>query len=281
MLGVLRLARTALLVPLLLAAPVPVRAGSSDDSRAAARVHYARGLELAAQGGYEAALQQFNQAYAISPQYAVLYNIGQAEVALDRPTEAIATFSAYLREGQDRLPEARRQQVRALIAVLQSHLAELSIATDRPNAQVSIDGRQIGATPLADSIHLAPGAHQVSIVLEGAAPVIRTVVLRDAEHQTIVLELPSPAATSATSAADAARAAVAEAVAAAAAAARAAARAQAAARVATAAAQSPAERARSQAATRAASAAARRGAEAAAAAAAAEMMARMRATPAR
>jgi PEGA domain len=252
------------------------RVATADDSRDVARGHYARGLELAGHGGYEAALQEFHEAYAVSPQFAVLYNIGQAQAALGHPMEAIEAFSDYLKDGQDRIPSARRQQVEALIAVLESHLAELFITTDRPDARIGVDGREVGSTPLAKPIRLAPGTHRISAGSEGAPVLVRIVTLGDADRQTLELELPAPTAKAA---AEAARAAVAEAIAAAAAANRAAAAAEAAARVATAAAQSPAERARSQAATRSASAGAARAASAAAAAAAAEIMARGRATP--
>jgi tetratricopeptide (TPR) repeat protein len=276
MLDRLRLVQTRQIASILLLVLGPWKLAAADEERDAARSHYARGLDLAAHGGYEAALQEFNEAYAISPQFAVLYNIGQAQVALGHPMEAIETFSEYLQDSQDRVPRTRRQQVKALIAFLESRLGELSVTTDRPNARVSVDGRVVGSTPLRKPIRVAPGTHKISAALEGAPSLVRIVTVGEAEHQTVALELPAP---SAKAAAEAARAAVAEAVAAAAAATRAAAAAEAAARVATAVALSSAEREKSETATRASSAAAARAATAAAAAAAAEIMAHVRATP--
>ena len=223
-------------------------------------------------------LQEFSEAYAVSPQFTVLYNIGQAEAALGRPIEAIGTFSEYLHDGQERVPRARRAQVQALIALLDSRLAEVSITTDCPSARVSVDGREVGWTPLARPVRLAAGTHRVSVSSEGAPSLTRILTLAEAEHQVLELTLPAP---SAAAAAEAARIAVAEANAAATAATRAASAAQAAAWVAMAAAQSPAERARSASASRAASAAASRAAAAAAAVDAAEAAARGRASPAR
>src|SRR5215831_5434363 len=71
----------------------------ADDPRQEARAHYAKGLELGAQNGYAGALREFEQAYALSPQYAVLYNIGQAHVALGHTAEAIDVLGRYLRDG--------------------------------------------------------------------------------------------------------------------------------------------------------------------------------------
>src|SRR5690242_12704125 len=83
-------------LPCALAAP---RIARADDPRGDARAHYARGLELAAQNGYAGALREFNEAYNISPQYAVLYNIGQAHIALGQTAEAIEALGRYLRDG--------------------------------------------------------------------------------------------------------------------------------------------------------------------------------------
>jgi hypothetical protein len=94
--------------------------GRAEDPRGDARAHYARGLELAAQNGYEGALREFNEAYTISPQYAVLYNIGQAHIALGHTAEAIETLGRYLRDGGDRVTPARRAQVERQIAWLRS-----------------------------------------------------------------------------------------------------------------------------------------------------------------
>jgi tetratricopeptide (TPR) repeat protein len=272
MLDRLRVVRTPQIASVLVLLFTLTRGAAADDSRDAAGAHYARGLELAARGGYEAALQEFNQAYSISPQFAVLYNIGQAQVALGQLVEAIESLSQYLRDGQDRVPRSRRQQVKASIALLESRLAELTITTDRPNASIDVDGREVGATPLSEPVRLAPGAHKISAASEGASPLIEIVTLGKGQRQTLELKLPAP---SAKAAAEAARAAVAEAVAAAAAATRAAAVAEKAARVATVAAQ----RARAEASTRESSAAAARAASAAGAAAAAEIVAHARATP--
>ena len=248
------------------------RFAAADEARDAARVHYARGIELANAGGYEAALQEFSAAYATSPQFSVLYNIGQAQMALDHPSQAIEVFARYLSEGKDLIAEARRQRVQALIAALTSRLAALSITTDRPSAHISIDGRDIGATPLTEPVRIDPGTHTVLATVEGIPVLIRIVVLREAEHQALDLELPAP---SSKAAAAAAREAVAKAMAAAHAAAMAAAEAEVASRVATAA----AEREKSIAATHASSYSAARAATAAAQHEAVEALARSRGTP--
>jgi len=90
----------------------------ADDSRESARAHYARGVELAARNSYAEALQEFNQAYIVSPEFAVLYNIGECHIALGHPKEAVEALSRYVREGADRIPAARRQLVKEQLEML-------------------------------------------------------------------------------------------------------------------------------------------------------------------
>src|SRR5205814_4501763 len=124
--------------------------------RDAAAGHFARGIDLARNGGYEAALQEFNAAYDISPQFSVLYNIGQAKMARHRPSDAIEVFARYLSEGEDRIPDSRRQKVQELVASLSSRLATLSITTDRSGAHITVDWRDVGTTPLTQPVRVDP-----------------------------------------------------------------------------------------------------------------------------
>ncbi len=162
---------------------------ADEDPRAAAAAHYARGIELANRGFYQAALEQFTAAYATSPNFAVLYNIGQAQVALGRPVEAIDSLSSYLSEGEARIPPPRRAQVQAQIGLLESRLATLSIASDIPGVAIRIDGRDIGRTPLFQPIRLAAGTHTITGSLEGHPEDTRVVTLGEGVRQRLELTL--------------------------------------------------------------------------------------------
>ena len=177
---------------------IPCRA--AETAREAAAADYARGIVLANDGLYEAALEQFDSAYTKSPHFAVLYNIGQAQIALGRPLEAIGALSKYLRDGAEQVPLSRREQVQAQIALLEARLSELTITTDLPGAVIRIDGHEVGTAPLFQPIRLAAGSHTVTAKLPNGAEVVRAVVLGEAEREKLDLELagappPPPAAT--------------------------------------------------------------------------------------
>ena len=180
------------------ASAAPARAAAGDPREQAA-AHYARGIDLAKQGLYEAALEQFNQAYATSPHFAVLYNIGQAQIALGRPLAAIEALATYLRDGAEKVPLSRREQVQAQIALLEAKLGELTISTERPGVAIRVDDRDIGRTPLYQPIRLAAGTHTITATPPDGAQITRVVTLAEAERRRLELafagEAPHDAAT--------------------------------------------------------------------------------------
>jgi tetratricopeptide (TPR) repeat protein len=182
----------SLLVISLLALATTTAARADGDPKAEARTHYERGLDLASSGAYQAAQAEFREAYAKSPHFAVLYNLGLCEVALGHPLEAVEALSKYLGEGAEQVPPARRTQVEAQIAELEARIAELSVTSDRPGARVTVDGRDVGRTPLIAPVRLNAGTHEVSAALEGTSTVSRTVEVREAERRTIDFTLTAP-----------------------------------------------------------------------------------------
>jgi tetratricopeptide (TPR) repeat protein len=171
--------RTVLLTrPALVAALLALGAGlaRADDQRGDARAHYARGLALGSQNGYDGALREFNEAYAISPQFAVLYNIGQAHVALGHTAEAIEALEHYLRDGGDRISSARRLQVERQIAQLRSKMLnpEQPIAAEAERATAVAAGSAAGeAIAAASEESRAATARPGTLTVRCADPALR------------------------------------------------------------------------------------------------------------
>lgn len=171
----------------------PPETASAADSRAAretAHAHLARGNELAARNQYGAALREFTDAYATDGDFAILYNIGQCHVALGHPVEAIDAFSRYLAEGGDRVPSGRGDLLGAQVAMLQSRIAELTIAVVGPDARVVLDGRDLGRTPLPRPIRLNAGSYHVTVTPDTGPTVSRDVTITEAQRMRLTIRLP-------------------------------------------------------------------------------------------
>ena len=137
-------------------------AQTDDSGRDAARGLYKQGLELVAQNDFEQALEAFQGAYRASPQFAVLYNIGQTCIALGRPVDAVSALEQYLSEGKAEIPAERLEQVTRQISTLKSKTAEIAINTRAPGARIEIDGRDLGPAPLSAATRVSAGDHMVS-----------------------------------------------------------------------------------------------------------------------
>ncbi|HEY4184678.1 MAG TPA: tetratricopeptide repeat protein [Polyangia bacterium] len=136
----------------------------ADGSRDVARAHYARGVELAGKNGYAEALQEFNQAYIVSPEFAVLYNIGQCHIALGHPAEAIEALSRYLRDGAERIPRARRELVQQQIEMMEARGGGAPVPEPDPASASTAEARETARAHRTRGLELA-GRNQYGAAL--------------------------------------------------------------------------------------------------------------------
>jgi hypothetical protein len=175
------------------AEPAPAMGASppapADDVKALARRHFQRGIELANENAFKEALIEFSRAYELSPHYSVLYNIGQAHVALGHAALAVDTLKRYLAEGGANIPLDRRQAVEAEMIRQFERTATLDVHVDVPNAAVSVDGEPRGRTPLAEPVRVDIGAHRVVVTLDSGEQREQTVTVAGEEKQRVDFQL--------------------------------------------------------------------------------------------
>ncbi len=147
-----------------------------DDARAQAATRK-RGADEAMDAlRFADALEGYAEAYAITKEPALLYNMGRALQALNRHPEALdkleafeATAPAELKEKVPRLPK--------LIAELRQRVSTLTVKTNVAGARVLVRDTVIGKSPLAKSVRLAAGKATIEIEAEGYFPGKKTVEL--------------------------------------------------------------------------------------------------------
>jgi hypothetical protein len=142
-------------------------AKSADAKKKEAHRHYQRAIDLSHGGLYESAIEELKRAYEISPHFAVLYNLGQAYVALGKPVEAADAFQRYLDEGGAQVAAARRDEVQAAIAAQQASIATVAVDADVAGAMIAVDGVDVGRAPLAAPVRAAAGTHEIAAALDG------------------------------------------------------------------------------------------------------------------
>lgn len=179
------------------ASAAPDAAAEPGEPQDEARIRFRRGVELYVDGAYKLARIEFERSYELSRNYKVLFNVGQVLQQLGEYARALSALEAYLREGGDKIPPARRATVEHDIAVLRTRTAALRVGvhgrgtstTDAiTGANVVFDGVPIGQSPLALTI-VDAGEHRLVVTHPGYAPHERVLVLAGGDDAAVDVEL--------------------------------------------------------------------------------------------
>lgn len=177
---------TALL--LWLAAPRSSQASPEDDARATARAKLVEGGELLKQGEYAPALSRFQEAYDLVKSPKIQYNFGLAYMGLGRKADAVEAFEKFLAEATDANPDLRANAERHRSTLMQQ-VGTLVVECDADGAEISVDGRSRGVTPLGMPIRLDPGPHQLVVEKAGAPPFAERVTAVGGRRATVQAHL--------------------------------------------------------------------------------------------
>jgi RNase P/RNase MRP subunit p29 len=119
--------------------------------------HFAAGQAAAKANRWDAARQEFLQAFDLKPDHApTVALLAQAEMATGRHREAAEHLEIFLDYAVGMSPEGRKTAEELLVEA-QAKLAIVTIKVDKPGAKITVDGRVLGTSPLADSVLVDAG----------------------------------------------------------------------------------------------------------------------------
>jgi len=129
---------------------------------------------------YEEAYQQFKSAYAESPSWKILGNLGFTAMKLERDAEAIQAFQGYLEQGGKELSRAERAQFQSDLDTLSATAATVTIlglpagtrVTDVRSPNQGSDIKNYYDVPEGGPLVLRvrPGAHRFTAQWNGQQP---------------------------------------------------------------------------------------------------------------
>jgi tetratricopeptide (TPR) repeat protein len=144
--------------------PPPAPAGDEVDI---AKAHFNTGQVYYEHGRFEDAAHEFEEAYRLSGRAPLLYNVGKS---YDGANDFARALDAYQRFMAASPPDsADRDFGNKRVEMLQSLVGHVTIDGAVTGSQVTLDGRDIGTTPLAAPVVVNPGRHQLAIAHEGYA----------------------------------------------------------------------------------------------------------------
>lgn len=116
---------------------------------------------LMAEGRCDRAIPLLRRAHEVAGVRNALWNIAECYGLLDRPGLAIETYREYLEHPATRARENDREATLRAIAELEASVAEVIIEASLDGAEVRVDGRVVGETPLETLI--GQGLHTVEV----------------------------------------------------------------------------------------------------------------------
>jgi hypothetical protein len=147
----------------------PIGTPSADDMREARR-HFAVGNDLYKDGRYKEALLEFDAAYGLSGRPAALLNVGDCQRQLNAYVDAYQTYQAVLARHGAQLSGADKAAVQKAVEYLEGHTGLLAVAANVDGAEVLVDDRVVGRTPLAAPLRLDVGSHKLLVRKDGFDP---------------------------------------------------------------------------------------------------------------
>ena len=189
-LSLTQLGTTAALLGALLFVPAPAFA-QDDVTLSMARERFKEGVGYFDKKDFAKARVAFLQAYALKKHPAVLLNLAQSELRSGHEADAAKHFAQYLREHKD-ATEGERQGAEAGLTAAKALVAEVTLDIDGTGAEIYVDGDLEGQAPLAGSVYLTPGTHELQARKDGKT-VSSTVNATAGQSTRVRLSLAKPA----------------------------------------------------------------------------------------
>lgn len=155
---------------------------------------YESGLLSFERGNMMLAITDFRSSYELDQDFHVLYNIAECARRLGHDVDAARAYEAYLREGGNRISKDRFDEVVAHLAMLHGRTASLVLTVDEPSADVFLDGKKIGVTPMAE-VRVLSGVHQLRVMKHGFEPEMRSLSFAGGGEQVVKVRLERSAET--------------------------------------------------------------------------------------
>lgn len=168
-----------------------------------ARAHFTAGVNLLQDpdgARYEEAYREFKAAYAASPSWKILGNLGISAMKLERDGEAIESYKKYLTEGGKQVEADERAQFQRDLATLEAGVVRLTLDSDPPGATVEDERFPASGNAIRNSyvlngpaqIGVRAGRHRFIAKLAGRADAVWEIELSPKQQQSYTFKLAEP-----------------------------------------------------------------------------------------
>jgi hypothetical protein len=130
---------------------------------------------------YAEAYRSFKAAYAESPSWKILGNLGISAMKIERDGEALEALETYLRQGRETFDKEEVEQVERDIRTLKTAVTWITISTNVPDAGIEDVRTPLSGEPRSNRygdaqgelrIGIHNGKHRITVTKEGYEPAI-------------------------------------------------------------------------------------------------------------
>ena len=176
------------LAPAASAQPKPVRP-LSEELQGSARAAFEQARMLFERGDYVTAHAKFREAFELSRDVRLVWNMAACSSKQRRYARAIDEAERYLAEGQGTLSAEQQERARSFLVEMRAFVAEATFVVTPEDARVAIDGEPLPLSQGRFSRLLEFGAHDLAaeraghephrerLLVDGPAPIARTIAL--------------------------------------------------------------------------------------------------------
>jgi hypothetical protein len=113
-------------------------------------------------------------------------------MALGEFVEAIEAYEEFLQQGGSEVDAARRSDLQGQLEHLRRNTAQVGIHVNQVGASVSVDGKEIGKSPVSGNVTLSVGQHRISALSEDGASASEEVNVAGGDFRVVKLSLVAP-----------------------------------------------------------------------------------------
>lgn len=158
------------LVPLLVCSLALSTAGASYAQSVDAKAEMAAAAKAARAKDWSRALGSYQAANKASPSAEALEGIANAHYQMKQEGEAYAAYSEWLETYGAKAPAGKKAAAEARLKELAQKTGALTLEVSEPGANVTIDDRPAGVSPLSAPVRLSAGPHRVHVAKDGFLP---------------------------------------------------------------------------------------------------------------
>lgn len=155
---------------------MPVAAQPSTPSTTAvaatdrARSLHVEGARLFELGKYDDAYVAFVAAWALKKHPQIAGNLADCETKIGKYRDAAEHFAFVVRDPNHQAKPEEKRLAQERLKEVQTRIGTLAVSVSASGAEVTLDGKTIGTSPLEGPIFVEPGAHVVEATLKGYTP---------------------------------------------------------------------------------------------------------------